>query len=175
MNGRKKPAPNRIREYGSRRSQLLQSSAVGISLVGYILGGVAIGYLLDSHFRTSFWTPLLLIVGAVGGFRDMIQTLNKVSRQQKQHKAEREESQASLPAVVQPTRSRAGNEVIESEKQESDRAKPRIFAVPPPPQPSFDQRSEKSSGAPRSQDAGEPESPTDLIEKLMSDDQTSSP
>jgi len=178
MNGRKKPDPDRMRTVAARRGRYLGylgSSAIGITLAGYIVGSVVIGYFLDAHFRTSFWTPLLLILGAFGGFRDMIQTLNKVSRQEK---TEREAARTSAELEHRPTQNVSGSQVIQPELiEESDRPKPRIFAVPPPPQASFDKQREEPSGAELEPVSGEGEtdSTTDLIEKLMSDDQTSSP
>jgi hypothetical protein len=177
MNGRKKPEPDRTKSVAFRRGRYyrgLGSAAVGYTLVGYILGSLAIGYFLDAHFGTSFWKPLFVIIGAVAGFRDMIQTLNRVSRQEK---ADRDEARAS--AIVEPksNRSISSAGVIRSEltEEENDRPKPRIFAVPPPPQASFDAQRAEPSGAELEQSSGESDSTTDLIEKLMSDDQTSSP
>ena len=181
MNGRKKPELDRTRTYAFRRGQYFRSlgtAAVGITLVGYILGSVAIGYFLDSHFRTSFWMPLFLIIGAVAGFRDMIQTLNRVSRQDKR---EREDARDNATPEQSRSQSASGAEAISSEltEEESERPKPRIFAVPPPPQASFDKQFDKQreepSGASIEESPGETDSTTDLIEKLMSDDQTSSP
>ena len=169
MNGRKKPETSRIQAFGAGRSQLLRTSMVGITLVGYILAGIGIGYLLDTQFRTSYWTPLLLMVGAVAGFRDMIQTLNSLSRQEKAARAARqaEAQQEQTTAAPRPT------EGATSPAVEEARPKPRIFAVPPPPQASFDKRSEVPAQVQES--SPEPDDQTDLIEKLMSDDQTSSP
>ena len=175
MNGRKKPESGRIQAFGAGRSQLLRTSMVGITLVGYILAGIGIGYLLDTQFRTSFWTPLLLMVGAVAGFRDMIQTLNSLSREEKAARAARQAEVQQDQTTAAPGRNRGISSPAVEVVTEEARPRPRIFAVPPPPQASFDKRSETPSQEPPQESSDEPDTETELIEKLMSDDQTSSP
>ncbi|MBV9470827.1 MAG: AtpZ/AtpI family protein [Abitibacteriaceae bacterium] len=131
--------------YASLRIQRLvglgsEASVVGFVWVGSILGGAGIGYLLDSHFHTSFWTPVLLLVGAVLGFREMLVTVSSlnqksrkpdaaniknINRTESAARSARPNNQAAVPITSSPA--------VQPEK-------PRIFQVPPPPEPSFGQR-----------------------------------
>jgi len=169
MDGRKKPEPNRVQEFGSRRGHNLGASAVATVWIGYILAGVAIGYLLDSYFHTSYWIPILLMVGAIAGFRDMIQTLNRVAQREKNERAAK---QAQAPGETSP--SWIESDTAPPQAIEAERPKPRIFAVPPPPQSSFAQVNREPVQEPAPANTDESDSPTDLIKKLASDDQTSS-
>ncbi|HVF10650.1 MAG TPA: hypothetical protein VNA16_07600, partial [Abditibacteriaceae bacterium] len=117
------------------------------------------------------------------GFRDMIQTLNKVARQAK---AEKDSARVSA-AEYRPPQSASAHQAVNDQaaqpemvETETERPRPRIFAVPPPPQASFDKRGAEPSGEPPPPSSGAADTETDLsqadlIEKLMSDDQTSSP
>ncbi|RYF46190.1 MAG: AtpZ/AtpI family protein, partial [Cytophagaceae bacterium] len=73
------------------RTQAMGSSGweaytIGFTLVGCIVAGAGAGYLLDSYFKTSYWLPILFLVGVVGGFREMWVVLKRVQSQEEQRR-----------------------------------------------------------------------------------------
>ena len=58
--------------------QLLQASTVGLNLVFSTFIGLAIGYGLDSLFKTSPWlTIIFLLIGIIAGFRELLRIAKK--------------------------------------------------------------------------------------------------
>jgi ATP synthase protein I len=58
--------------------QLLQASTVGLNLVFSTFIGLAIGYGLDSLFKTSPWlTIIFLVIGIIAGFRELFRMAKK--------------------------------------------------------------------------------------------------
>lgn len=58
--------------------QLIETSSIGIHLVISTFAGLAIGYFLDSFFKTSPWlTIAFLIMGIITGFRELIRVARK--------------------------------------------------------------------------------------------------
>jgi ATP synthase protein I len=58
--------------------QLLQASTVGLNLVFSTFIGLAIGYGLDSFFKTSPWlTIIFLVIGIIAGFRELLRMAKK--------------------------------------------------------------------------------------------------
>ncbi len=56
-------------------------AAAGLEFPSTILGGLLLGYFLDSYFKTSPWlTGSLTLVALVGGFIRLFQWLNYFSR-----------------------------------------------------------------------------------------------
>src|SRR4028118_370116 len=53
----------------------LHASVIGIVLVGCTAVGFGAGWWLDQKFGTSFWMPVLSMVGVAAGFRQMFVTL----------------------------------------------------------------------------------------------------
>lgn len=94
---------------------------VGFTLVGCIIAGAGAGYLLDSHFKTSYWLPILFFVGVIAGFREMWIVLQRVQSQEDQ---KRRDKAASTPLAPTPS---SGDET------ELPPERKRIFEVPPPP------------------------------------------
>lgn len=122
-----KPKPSKVPFI--MRTQAMGSSGweaytVGFTLVGCILGGAGLGWLLDSHFKTSYWLPILFLVGVVGGFREMWVVLKRVQAQDEQ---KRREKIASIPLAPTPLRR------DEADETELPPERKRIFQVPPPP------------------------------------------
>lgn len=153
-----------------------EASVVGFVWVGSILGGAGIGYLLDGHFHTSFWTPVLLLVGAALGFREMLVTTSRLNQKPKPGGPVRPGGTAldSRQSVEYP---------VTAEDEKLDVAEPvtrqRIFQVPAPPEPSFGQRagnasaSSKNRAAPDSVIEGVVDRPAPAGQK-MSDEVSSS-
>ena len=107
------------------RTQAMGSSgweaySVGFTLVGCILGGAGLGWLLDSHFKTNYWLPILFLVGVVGGFREMWVVLKRVQAQDEQKRREKAASTVMAPPIASSTQTE-----LPPERQ-------RIFQVPPP-------------------------------------------
>jgi len=95
---------------------------VGFTLVGCVLGGAGAGYLLDSHFKTGYWLPILFLVGVIGGFREVWIIIKRVEAQENQ---KRRDKTASTPLATPPVQQGASGEPLPERK--------RIFQVPPPP------------------------------------------
>lgn len=132
------PQPDKPKPSGSKpskvpflmRTQAMGSSGwegytVGFTLVGCIVAGAGAGYLLDSHFKTSYWLPILFLVGVVGGFREMLVVLKRISAQQDQQRREKAASTVMAPPIAFPTQGQDSTELPAERK--------RIFQVPPPP------------------------------------------
>lgn len=138
------------------RTQAMGSSGweaytIGFTLVGCILGGAGLGWLLDSHFKTSFWLPILFLAGVGAGFREMWVVLKRVQAQEEQKR--REKVAATLLAPT-PRRDQAIETELPPERQ-------RIFQVPPPPLDEF------SSTAPQVE--RKEESVDDIMKRLLAE------
>lgn len=153
------PQPDKPKPGGSKpskvpflmRTQAMGSSGwegytVGFTLVGCIVAGAGAGYLLDSHFKTSYWLPVLFLVGVVGGFREMLAVLKRISAQQDQ---QRREKMAATTLAPTPARVEDPTELPAERK--------RVFQVPPPP---FEETPGASQSA-RSEDAD------DILKRLL--------
>jgi len=121
---------------------------VGFTLVGCILGGAGAGYLLDAHFKTGFWLPILFLVGVAGGFREMWVVLKRVQAQEEQRRREKQEATLLAPT---PIREEAQAEPLPERK--------RAFQVPPPP---FENQSAPAQ-------TGASESPEELLKRLLAE------
>ncbi len=156
----KKPAPARFpfllartRAMSSGGSSGWEATTIGFTLVGCIIACSLLGYWLDSHFKTSYWLPILFLVGVVAGFREMFVVLGRISREQEQRKRERQENVRLAPTPP------LGETTIEPQARE------RIFKVPPPP---------IAGQKPVEAAKDEPESVDELIERLLEDDKDES-
>ncbi len=132
------------------RTQAMGSSGweaytIGFTLVGCIVAGAGAGYFLDSHFKTSYWLPILFLVGVVAGFREMMVVLKRVQAQQD---AQRREKRAATVAAPTPT----------SIETELPAQRQRIFQVPPPPFETGDKVIETKRGE---------ESVDDIMKRLL--------
>jgi len=121
---------------------------VGFTLVGCIVAGAGAGYLLDSHFKTSYWLPILFLVGVAGGFREMWIVIKRVEAQENQKRREKREATPLAPPPVQQ----------EAQEQPSPERK-RVFQVPPPPL--------EAGSAARPNEA--PESSEELLKRLLAE------
>ena len=108
------PQPDKPKSSGSKPSKvpfLMRTQAmgsggwegytVGFTLVGCIVAGAGAGFLLDSHFKTSYWLPILFLVGVGGGFREMWIVIKRVQSQEDQ---KRREKVAATTLAPTPTR-----------------------------------------------------------------------
>ena len=98
-----------------------EGTTIGFTLVGCIAGCTGLGYLLDSYFKTSFWLPILFLVGVVAGFREMWIVVKRLQAKEDQ---KRRDKAAATPMAPTPS---FGNET------ELPPERKRIFEVPPPP------------------------------------------
>ncbi len=122
---------------------------IGFTWVGCTVAGAGAGYLLDSHFKTSYWQPILLLVGVVAGFREMMVILKRIQAQEDQR---RRDKAASTPLA--PTPSLRNETELPAERK-------RIFEVPPPP---FE-TSTNASQAPKGE--RNEESVDDILKRLL--------
>jgi F0F1-type ATP synthase assembly protein I len=168
MSGRdskpKKPAPRlptfigRTQAMSSGGPGSWEATSIGFTLVSCIVACAGLGYWLDSHFKTSFWLPVLFLVGVIGGFREMFVILGRISKEQEAKKQQQRES--VRPAPIPP---REEDEVaLEPQSRE------RIFKVPPPPVPGSTPVADGKVDA----ESDEPESVDALIERLLQDEKS---
>ena len=129
----------RTRAMSSGGASGWESYTIGFTLVGCIVAGAGVGYFLDRHFGTSFWLPVLFLVGVVAGFREMMLVLKRVNEQQAAERLARQAARAQREVVVKPTGKPTPDQL---------KARQRMFEVPPPP---FEQAAEtlKEQAAPR--------------------------
>jgi F0F1-type ATP synthase assembly protein I len=124
-----------------------EATTIGFTLVGCIAAGSGLGYWLDTRFGTSFWLPILFLVGVAAGFREMFLVMGRISKDQAQQERKKEESVKLAPHPNAPA--------------EEPQTRKRIFQVPPPPVP---------GQQPVEFEQNTPESMEDLIERLLDDD-----
>ena len=134
MQGRPEEPPNapkrfnpfmaRTRAMSSSGASGWESYTIGFTLVGCIVAGAGLGYFLDQHFGTSYWLPILFLVGVVAGFREMMLVLKRVNEQQTEERAKRDAQRREREVTVKPTDSPTPDQMA---------ARKRMFEVPPPP------------------------------------------
>ena len=124
--------PKTVSSFLMRRTRAMGSSGLQAATIGWVLAGcVFLGFLagswLDGHFKTQFWTPVLVLLGVVAGFREMFVTLGQVSKTPSQSKP------TNVPkSTLKVERSH------EVPGEPVERKRERLFAVPEPPTASFD-------------------------------------
>ena len=118
------PFMARTRAMSSGGAQGWESYTIGFTLVGCIVAGAGAGYFLDQHFGTSYWLPILFLVGVVGGFREMMVVLKRVNEEQTAQRLKRQSERAAREVTVKPTTDPTPDQI---------KARQRMFAVPPPP------------------------------------------
>lgn len=118
----------------------MQAGTIGTVLVGFIIAGVLLGGWLDKRFNTSFWLPVMAMLGVAAGFREMFVTLRQVDLHARREKAEREANrQTHLENSAPSPLLRASDDVAAAvESENAPQPQPRVFKVPAPPQASFD-------------------------------------
>ena len=114
----------RTRAMSSSGSSGWESYTIGFTLVGCIVAGAGLGYFLDKHFGTSYWLPILFLVGVVAGFREMMLVLKRVNEQQAERKAQSDAERRAREVTVKPTDDPTEGQIA---------ARQRMFEVPPPP------------------------------------------
>ncbi len=119
----------------SMGSSGLQAATIGWVLAGCVFLGFFAGSWLDNHFKTQFWTPILVLLGVVAGFREMFVTLGQVSKKPGPSK-----SNSSTPVHKVP-KSTLSIDSNGTPTQPVERKRERLFAVPAPPTASFDSQS----------------------------------
>jgi F0F1-type ATP synthase assembly protein I len=176
MNTRREPEKNRLKSIGARvRQRALtggEASAVGFTLVAYIFAGAGLGYLLDTYLETSYCIAIGTLGGAAIGFREMFRLTKKLTHSG----APREEDSAFAPLPKREySRPEASSPEASSQVEtpiEPESHKPRFFAVPPPPQASFETGAKNNiapgaGSTPRVQDDAQ----DDLMEQLLREDE----
>jgi F0F1-type ATP synthase assembly protein I len=68
------PEPEKDRAF---LRQLMRASTVGLNLVAFTAVGLAIGWFLDSLLGTRYLKVVFLIIGIIGGFRELFKLARK--------------------------------------------------------------------------------------------------
>lgn len=98
-----------------------EATTIGFTLVGCIVACTGAGYWLDSHFKTSYWLPILFLVGVVAGFREMWLVVQRIQAREDQKRREK-----AATTRMAPTPSFSDETELPPDRK-------RIFEVPPPP------------------------------------------
>ena len=121
----------------------LDASLIGLVMAGCIGVGYFAGNWLDGRMGTTYWTPILVVVGVMAGARQMWVTVSRIQETfstgnfDKMNISEFQKNEAQDAQK----RNRAAN-------ADSSHRKPRFFHVPPPPEGS----KSKSTPAPSEND-----------------------
>ncbi len=91
MNGNRRAprAPFRAAAAAARWRATLILSAAGLTLAFSVAIGVLFGYWLDQRFKTTWWTPLVAILGVIAGFRELIRAVKNANAAQEEADRER--------------------------------------------------------------------------------------
>ncbi len=114
----------RSRAMSSGGSSGFEAYTIGFTLVGCIVAGAGAGWFLDNHFGTSFWLPVLFLVGVAAGFREMMIVLKRINLAQAAEKARKDQARREREVTVKPTDNPSPGQIA---------ARKRMFEVPPPP------------------------------------------
>lgn len=154
------PQPKRFNPFLARARALssggttgLEATTIGFTLVGFIVAGAGLGWLLDSWLGTNYWLPILFLVGVFGGFREMLVTLKRVNQAQAAEKLRKANERREREVTIKPT---------DAPTPEQLATRQRMFQVPPPP---FAQAAEKVA-----QDAATPQENIeveDVLEQML--------
>jgi|GEM_PF-7038187 len=111
-------------------SKGLEASLIGLTMAGCIGVGYLIGNWLDGRMGTTYWTPVMVILGIIAGAREMWITVSRI----RESFSDGTFDDPGIPPE---------HALRESHKTKKSRAaivdpshrKPRFFHVPPPPAP----------------------------------------
>ena len=164
-------APKTVSSFLMRRTRAMGSSGLQAATIGWVLAGcVFVGFLagswLDKHFGTQIWTPILVLLGVVAGFREMFVTLGQVSQSPGQTKMPGQTKPGNVStSVIKIDDLSAASTALPERKRE------RLFPVPPPPLASFDTKLDaaKLVSADEHEDEREVDSET-ILRALMNED-----
>lgn len=87
------PVFNRLARAGSGG---LAAATIGWTLALCIVGGALAGIALDKHFGTSYWTPVLFLLGVAAGFIQMVRTLGDANRLEERERSEKQQTRAEV-------------------------------------------------------------------------------
>ena len=131
--------PKTVSSFLMRRTRAMGSSGLQAATIGWVLAGcVFLGFFagswLDGHFKTQYWTPILVLLGVVAGFREMFVTLAEVSKNTNTKKS------TGINSTKANTlkNSSATIQIDNSQPTPTERKRERLFTVPAPPKASFD-------------------------------------
>ena len=125
----------RTRALNSSGTTGLEATTIGFTLVGCIGAGAGLGWFLDNRFGTSYWLPILFLVGVAAGFREMMVVLKRLNEAQAAEKLRKTNEKHAREVTVKPTDDPTPDQIA---------ARKRMFEVPPPP---FEQAAEKVADA----------------------------
>jgi hypothetical protein len=140
-------------------------------LMASIIAPCLLGIWLDNRFKTSFWTPVLFLLGATWGFYDLFRTVTVLSKRKQIEMQQRRQAGAARPSGSGASRVGSSPSAAPSETTpetiEPERPRPRLFDVPPPPLSSFDEGVQAPSSTRKPVvDAADDELPDDNAELM---------
>lgn len=125
---------SRTRMMGSRG---LGAASIGWTLAGCVLVGFGAGAWLDKKLGTTYWMPILFLVGVVAGFREMFRTLAQINKAPRVgfSRDATPSPRASNTAASRASSAFASSEpkLMASEAEAAGAPRQRLFTVPPPP------------------------------------------
>ncbi len=124
---------SRTRMMGSRG---LGAASIGWTLAGCVLVGFGAGAWLDKKLGTTYWMPVLFLVGVAAGFVEMFRTLAQINKAPRDSFSQGSATHATpSPRAASPTASFEPKFKLSTgnEEEVAETPRQRLFAVPPPP------------------------------------------
>lgn len=128
---------SRVTRVNGLNAKGLAASSIGIVLAASIGLGYLAGSWLDNKFGTTYWTPVMLLLGVGAGFREffhIIQSLNKEAARDVAEKRKKREQESGAGT----TRPKGMTVMPEQDREYKSQEPARSFRIPAPPLASFD-------------------------------------
>lgn len=106
----------------------LEASLIGLTMAGCIGIGYLAGNWLDGRMGTTYWTPILVVMGVVAGAREMWATVSRIKQSFSDGTFDNNEVLEAHPPQ-EPQSVQQNRAAI----AKNSHRKPRFFSVPPPP------------------------------------------
>lgn len=118
------------------------SGAMQASIIGFVMAGcIAVGYLignwLDGKLGTTYWMPIMVILGMIAGAREMWMTVIRIRDSFSDGTFENLNDHPNVSPQENARRVSASKQNRAATADPSHR-KPRFFSVPAPPSPQGD-------------------------------------
>jgi F0F1-type ATP synthase assembly protein I len=72
---------------GRQMGASLRLASAGMTLAFCVVIGAGFGYWLDGRYKTTWWTPVLAVLGVIAGFRELIVAVNAANRADDEERA----------------------------------------------------------------------------------------
>ena len=149
----------------------LAASSLGLVLGGSVVFGFLSGSWLDHRFGTSYWLPVMLVLGVGAGFRELFHTvrlLNEETEREARVRAKRRELESEGHGSFVKSKGEAVKLAVDSSEASATPESKRSFAIPPPPVPSYLKSDSARKSGMTGSEVSTPETSIDDISTLTS-------